>query len=385
MKLCIPVAIFPPEIGGPATYVPELAKQLALRGHEVHVVTFGVPEYEEINGYFIHRLPYPKLPKALAFPLRIVKAGFLCTSVVKKYDIEVIYAQEYLSGLIGTTAKKITGRPMYLKYVGDWAWEYAQGRDHTKKTLHEFYDSEDWNIQIGIFKFLQRIEAKSSDGMIVPSLYLKSITDKWTKTPVHIVPNAIDVSLCEDVEENKNILKPAIITVGRIEKWKNFESLIEAMLLILDEIPEANLYIIGDGPRRERLEALVKVLDLDKVFFLGRLEKSKVLENLKAADVFVLMSFYEGMSHVILEAMSCSTPIIASNVCGNPELVIDKETGILVEPEDKEKIKDAIKRLLEDKKLRDEYAENALEKIKRENSWESHIEKLFSIFEEVTK
>jgi glycosyltransferase involved in cell wall biosynthesis len=382
MKICIPVAIFPPEIGGPATYVPELARHLASRRHEVHVITFGIPGYEERDGYFIHRLPYPKLPKALALPLRIIKAGLLCARVIKRYNLEVIYAQEYLSGLIGVIAKKITGIPLYLKYVGDWAWEYGRSRGLTKKLLHEFYDSKENATRLTILKFFQEIEAKTSDGIIVPSGYLKSIVERWSKTPIKVVPNAIDPLECMDIKESKKITKPAIIAVGRLEEWKNFESLIKAMPLIRNMIPNANLYIIGEGPRKKKLESLAKKLNLDRVFFFGRLNRREVLECLKAGDVLVLPSYYEGMSHVILESMCCKTPVVASNACGNPEIVKDGETGLLIESDNIGSIVDAIVRIIENVELRSYLIENAYNMISSSNCWENSIKILEKIFME---
>jgi glycosyltransferase involved in cell wall biosynthesis len=93
------------------------------------------------------------------------------------------------------------------------------------------------------------------------------------------------------------------------------------------------LLIIGDGPCRENLENLTKDLGLKQnVRFLGM--RSDVPELLKLMDIFVLSSIFEGVSNTILEAMATGLPVIATNVGGNPDLIEDSETGILVPKED---------------------------------------------------
>jgi glycosyltransferase involved in cell wall biosynthesis len=379
MKLCIPVAIFPPEIGGPATYVPELAKRLTLRGHEVHVVTFGMPKYEERDGYFIHRQAYPALPKFLAFPLRIVKAGLLCAKVIKKYNLEVIYAQEYLSGLVGLIAKKLTGKPMYFKYVGDWAWEIAFPRGWTDKFLHDFYNSKSPNIYTTAMIFLQKLVGKNCRKIITPSNYLRSIIKKWNiKTPVEVIPNAIEFYPCDKDKYRKKLGLSGItlVSVGRLVSWKGFHLVIEA-IKNLDK--EVNYLIIGEGPYRKNLEELIKRLNLKNVYLLGRMPKSKTLKYICASDLFVLPSYYEGMSHVILEAMSCKTPVLASDIPPNRELIKDGETGFLVNLNSRE-IEQKISDILDREDL-NTIAERAYEAVKEKNSWENHIAAL----EEVMK
>jgi glycosyltransferase involved in cell wall biosynthesis len=379
MRLCIPVAIFPPEIGGPATYVPELAKRLAQRGHEVHVVTFGTPEHEERDGYHIHRQAYPELPKFLAFPLRIFRAGLLCARVVKKYNLEVIYAQEYLSGLMGLIAKKLTGRRLYFKYVGDWAWEVAFARGWTDKLLHEFYNSGSHNFYTTAMMHLQRLVGKSSTKIIVPSSYLKSVIEKWcASTPVVVIPNAVEFNPCDSERCRRELGLEGftLLSVGRLVRWKGFQLVIEA---IKDIDQEVSYLIVGDGPYRRKLEELAERLNLNNVHFLGKMPKSRTLKYICASDLFVLPSCYEGMSHVILEAMSCRTPVLASDIPPNRELIEDGKTGFLVDPAPAE-IRKKISEILDRGNL-NEIAERAYEAVKNRNSWENHITKL----EEVIK
>ena len=371
MRLCIPVGIFPPEIGGPATYVPELARRLTLRGHEVHIVTFGTPRYEERDGYFIHRQAYPALPKFLAFPSRIVRAGLLCAKVVKKYNLEVIYAQEYISGLVGLIAKKLTGRRLYFKYVGDWAWEAAFSRGWTDKLLHEFYNSGSPNIYTSMMMYLQKQVGKNCTKIITPSNYLKSIIEKWNiQTPVVVIPNAVEFNPCDKKVCRKELgLRGfTLLSVGRLVRWKGFHLVIEAIKEIDQEV---SYLIIGEGPYRRELEKLAEEINLHSVRFLGKMPKSRTLKYICASDLFVLPSYYEGMSHVILEAMSCRTPVLASDIPPNREIIRDGETGFLVNPSPDE-IRRKVLGILDRRDLGG-VAERAYEAVMKRNSWENHI------------
>jgi len=379
MRVCIPVAIFPPEIGGPATYVSELAKRLALRGHEVHIVTFGTPKYEEKNGYFIHRQPYPTLPKIFAFPIRILKAGLLCAQVVKKYNLQLIYAQEYFSGLVGLIAKKLTGKPMYFKYVGDWAWEVAFSRGWTNKFLQDFYDSVRPNVYISIIMFLQKLVGKNCRKIITPSNFNKSIIEKWNiKTPIEVIPNAIEIYPCDKDKYRKelNLSGIIILSIGRLLSLKGFHLVIEA-IKSLDR--ETRYLIIGEGPYRKNLEELIRKLNLKNVYLLGRMPRKEVFRYLCASDLFVLPSYHEGMSHVILEAMSCKTPVLASDIPPNRELIKEGETGFLVSLDSRD-IKQKISDILNREDL-NTITEKAYVMVREKNSWENHIAALENIME----
>ncbi len=379
MKLCIPVGIFPPEIGGPATYVPELAKRLARRGHEVHVVTFGTPEYEERDGYVVHRLPYPGLPKQLAFPLRVARAGLLCARVVKHHGLELIYAQEYISGMMGLIAKRLTGTPMLYKFVGDWAWEVAFGRGWTRKLLHEFYDSPSPNLMTSLMMLIQRRIGNSCVRIVAPSYYLRSVIERWgISTPVVVIPNAVDFYSCdrERCRRELGLRGTVLLSVGRLVAWKGFHLVVEALSSLEREV---SYLIIGDGPYRGRIEELKLRLGLENVHLLGRMPKEETLRYLCASDLFVLPSCYEGMSHVILEAMSCRTPVLASDIPPNRELIEDGITGFLVKPERGE-IERKLSDILERADL-DAVAERAYRAVRQRNSWEGHISALEEVME----
>jgi teichuronic acid biosynthesis glycosyltransferase TuaC len=121
---------------------------------------------------------------------------------------------------------------------------------------------------------------------------------------------------------------PVLLSVGHLIRRKGHELVIEA----LARLPEARLLIAGEGPERHALERHARRLGVaGRVRFLGRVAHEALAELYSAADVLVLASSREGWANVLLEAMACGTPVVASNVWGTPEVVADADAGCLVD------------------------------------------------------
>jgi sugar transferase (PEP-CTERM/EpsH1 system associated) len=135
-------------------------------------------------------------------------------------------------------------------------------------------------------------------------------------------------------------------TVGRMETVKNQLTLVQAFLELLDQEPKARkllrLVIIGDGPLRMEAEKLLKNANADHIAWLPG-ERNDIPEVMRGLDLFVLPSLREGMSNTILEAMASGLPVVATLVGGNPELVEEGKTGMLVPASDPVAMADAIR------------------------------------------
>ena len=147
-----------------------------------------------------------------------------------------------------------------------------------------------------------------------------------------------------------------IVTAGRLVPVKGQTYLISALAQVITEIPNIRLVFLGDGELRGELSGQVKTLGLGKhVLFLGM--RNDVPEIISCSDLFVLPSINEGFGVVLLEAMAMKCPIVATNVGGVPEVVLDGETGILVPPRDPVQLARGIVRLLKDRSLAFQMAE----------------------------
>lgn len=348
MKILIATGLYPPDIGGPATYSKTLFEELPKHGIGVEIVSFGL----------VRRLP--RIIRHLVYFLKVLRLG-------RKSDI--IFAQDPVSvGLPTVLAAKILGKKFILKIVGDYAWEQCDNKISDKKfiTPEEFQDKK-FDIITETRRKIERWVAKQADKIIVPSQYLKKIVGMWgiPESKIRVIYNAVkDVktSMRMGDQSIQNIEKDCILSVGRLTPWKGFGILIEVMAELPDDI---KLIIIGGGPEKNNLEAKISDLGLEeRVNLLDQMPREELMDCLRQARIFVLNSGYEGLSHMILEAMQSGVPVIASRIGGNPESIEDGQNGILFEYNNKQQIKEAILRLWCGIDLQNKFIANSFEKIK---------------------
>ena len=335
LKILICTGLYPPDIGGPATYSKLLFEELPKMGIEADVLVFRD----------VKRFPY--IIRHIVYFFKILKIG---------RKVDVIFAQDPLgSGLPASFAAKILRKKLLLKIVGDRAWETAMQKFKFKETLDDFVKKSFWFPHPIFFVRLgQKLSAMLASKIVVPSNYLKNIVLKWgiNEEKIKVIYNAFDAPILkekkEELRKKLNLSGTVLISAGRLVPWKGFISLIEIMPEILKAIPDAKLYIIGSGPESEALKLKVKNQKLENSIFLtGQIFHDKVLEHLKAGDIFILNTGYEGFSHFLLEAMAMEIPIITTRVGGNVELIESGKDGVLVEYNDKEELKKKIIELAE--------------------------------------
>ena len=220
--------------------------------------------------------------------------------------------------------------------------------------------------------FIKRIFPKYLDGEIGVSKavcnYLENRRPgKINQSKIHLIYNGIDVEeilsqyhLPTDINDpafNKHN-KYLIGCIGRLAEQKGYPYIIQAMPKIIKHIPNCLLQIAGDGELKETLTQLVNHLNLNAhVEFLGL--RKDVPSLLRQWNIFVLPSLWEGLPTVVMEAMVCEVPVIATNIPGTNELVLDKETGILVPEKDPNSLAKAIIEIYDSAELRSKLIENA--------------------------
>lgn len=330
MRILIATGIYPPDIGGPATYSKILHDELPKQGISTEVLSFGSVRH------------LPKVIRHIAYFGKVLARG---------KDADVIFAQDPVSvGLPAVLAARLLRKRFIVKIVGDYAWEQGTQRFGVVDSLDDF--SRGYNAYPFFVRVLKRIEyfvARHAERVIVPSVYLAGIVSNWgiDSQKIVVVYNAHER---QEIQESRDELRKELrlegkvmLSVGRLVPWKGFSMLIELFPAILKEIPGAMLYVVGSGPNEGSLKKLISEHNLEsKVILLGQLPRPILLRYLKAANLFVLNTFYEGFSHQILEAMNVGTPVITTSVGGNPELITDGEEGILVSYNDKKALKEKI-------------------------------------------
>lgn len=215
------------------------------------------------------------------------------------------------------------------------------------------------------------------------------------KEKVELIYNGIDTTWWESqllrftIEDLKRIKKEIfhahedtfiIITIAELHERKGIKYLIEAMPKVIEKYQNLKLVIAGEGKDRSNLQNQIKKLDIEKnVELLGK--KRDIAKLLKSSNIFVLPSRREAFGLVNLEAMITPLPVIASNVGGIKEIIIDGKTGILVPPENPESISKALLLLIEHPEIRKTLAEEGEKRVKKYFDAElmaENFEKLYS-------
>lgn len=374
MKICIVTPTFPPEIGGPATYTHNLAKLLHARGHKVRIVTFSTrTRPKKLKGVPIFSV---KTEPGTFFRQR--KMFFTILKVAKGSDL--IYAQDaVVVGLVSVWAAKLLRMPIIVKFVGDIAWEKAFMEGKTSKFLDDFLKSPEGGLHVKMLTKVQRFVLRSANRVIVPSEYLKRLLVKHyrvSQDKIRVIHNAVDLEAYKKIKPKRE-RGPTVIFIGRLVPWKGLEGVIKVMVLLVKKYPRIKLLVVGEGPEKEKLKRLAKQLRVEKhVQFLGRIEHGRTMELLKDSDVLVLNSKYEGLPHVVIEAMACKVPVVATNIDGIREVIENGKTGILVRVGANKELQQGIERLLKDRHFRARTITNAYENVLTKFTWSTMIMKL---------
>lgn len=338
MKILIATGIYPPEIGGPATYTKMLEKHLPQYGHEIFVAPYG----------WVRR--YPKIIRHFVFVWKLIQESKGC---------DVVYALDPVSvGLPVCIASFVTRKPFILRIAGDYAWEQGQQRFGITAVLDTFIQEKQKHPFVLLLQSIQAGVAKRALGIVVPSNYMKSVVHAWgiSQEKIQVIYSALfPLEVRETKEEIQKMFKYSgtiISTAGRLVPWKGMKLLIEILPELQKKVPDINLVIVGDGPLREDLESFAEECGVsDTVRFVGRLEKHALGPVIKGSDVFVLNTAYEGLSHQLLEVMDLEIPVVTTDVGGNTELIEDKKTGLLIPYNDKDALMNAILSVVEEKEM----------------------------------
>ncbi len=346
-KILLATGLYPPDIGGPATYALMLENQLPKHVFELDVLPFG-----EVRRF-------PKGVRHMVYAWRLWRHAATC---------DVIYALDPISvGLPALLVSKLSKKPLMVRLGGDYAWEQGQQRFGVTALLDEYTQNRKaapW--QVRVLASLQSNVVQRAKRVIVPSQYMKSIVTTWdvSEDTIRVIYSALFPLSAEETKENLrtqlNYTHPTIVSAGRLVPWKGFKTLISVIKKLKETYPDVQLIIAGEGVDEELLKEHTQSLGLfDSVRFVGRLSKEALGGVKKAADVFVLNTAYEGLSHELLEVMDLGVPIVTTGVGGNLELIENGVSGLLVDFDDEDALETEIKRVIENEQLQQSLTQHA--------------------------
>jgi glycosyltransferase involved in cell wall biosynthesis len=362
-RIVIPTGIFPPDVGGPASYVPRIAAALSARGHSVEVITLA----DDPAAAGTLSFPVKSIRRGKARIPRMIETIRAIRSSARKADL--IYA----NGLFieAAIAAALARKPLAMKVVGDWAWERARNQGERSPSVEEFQarrQSPRWEI----IKGLRTAVTRRAKLVITPSRYLAGIVAAWgiSSAKIKTIYNAV-----EELPDAPPVSLPSfagrtLITVARLVPWKGIGALIEW----ISDRNDLRLLVVGDGPERSNLEALAGRCGAGaRVIFTGSVSRPQVAGYLKASDVFVLNSEYEGLPHVVLEAFAAGIPVVTTSAGGTGELVKNGDNGLMIPPRRMDEMAKAVDRVFSDDSLRASLAANGLRTLDDRFRWETLV------------
>jgi len=312
----------------------------------------------------------PKLLRRLAFGVRATRS---VRRIHRTKPIDVISASDpLLSGVVGLVCRRITGRPLLV---------------HVQGELLDLPESDIGWIRRQALMRLSRFIVRRADYVRCVSRSIVRAAQRVGVPAERIfeLPMRVDTRLFSrpaHLEEGRRFRarlgweREFIVGfVGSLTTHKGVRHLLEAVARARSRAPNVRLLVAGSGALQDELEARASRPDLDGACrFLGRLPHERIPELLAAIDAFVLSSLNEGIPRVVLESMAMEAPVVATRVGGLPELITDRETGLLVPPADADALARAIQDLAASPDLRTSLAQRARTEVAERYEYEQNIE-----------
>lgn len=359
MKVAYFTDTFLPFITGVSVAVWDLARSVADRGHEIHIVA-PIPKgygYEHPNVRFV---PVRSIPAGWVYP------GFRFASpyngrvhrYVKDAGIDLIH---YHTPLFLGRLAMATARRHKLPLVGTYhtSVDSREYRAHWKMH-HRLFDR-------GMTHYIDFFYRRCDLVSVPTSAYADEVEALGLKYPTRVISNGIDLKKFPDVDAGdirERYPGKIVLSVGRLAREKNLLFLLDAWPKLQDEV---HLLIIGGGPMEMELRDYARKKGLRNVHFLGMIPHEDLILSgyHRAADVFVMTSMIETQGLALMEAQAAGLPSVGINSGGTKDLIVDGENGYLVDPEDRDGFVEAIRKLLQDDVLRDRMRDATLNEVQR--------------------
>lgn len=372
MNILITVGIFPPDIGGPASFVPKISDFLVKNGHDVKIICLS--EDENIN--IEDKLNVIRIKRSNKLPIRWLKTIYQIIKNGIKSDLIFVNGL----GIESAVANILLRKRIIRKIVGDPVWERAYNQKKTFETFDNFQDNKH-KLMIEIQKLSRNWSINSAELIITPSDNLKNfVKGIGFKNKIIKINNGVDITPNEDQTSSKSDIN--IIIISRLVVQKNIDLVIRAFKILNDK--NLKLNIIGEGGEFNNLQKLIHDLGVqDNVKILGKIHNDKINDFLKTSDLFIQASNYEGLPHSLLEAINYSVPILSTEVGGCKDLINNGERGFIISlPPDKNLIAENISFIINNRIEAEKRARAAKTFIKKEYNFSTQADIYKTIFED---
>lgn len=365
-KILIFSIAYHPLIGGAEVAIQKITKRLGGE-FEFDLITAklnkDLASCETIDKVNVFRLGNGNKFSKYLFPWRASKKA---KELHQKNNYKIVWA--VLAGWAGWAALKFKEKNPDVKYL--LTMQSGDSDEHIKKK---------WGWMWKYKKIYQQ-----ADRIQVISKWLEKRARKFGyQGEIDLVPNGVSTKHKTQLAEHKE--EKIVLTVSRLVKKNGIEDLIRSMPILLN-YQSIKLLIIGDGPLKNKLENLVKDLQLeDKITFAGSVDFDDLPSYYAMADVFCRPSISEGFGNVFVEAMAQNVPVVATPVGGIPDFLKDGETGWLCQVRNPASIAEKIKYILHEKSKNEvqKVISNAKKMVEEKYTWEIIAEKMRKVFQKL--
>ena len=352
------------------------------RGHEFRVVSNrweGQSSYEKINGFEVYRIPY--LVSRMGYPVpNFIELTKRIRQIKNNWHPELmVYSHmEYLNALPSLYLSKEIPVVVATDFMVGISHFYGNKIIDAIGYLHAML------IGKNIFKAADGIQFIGSELVEhIPRLGID-------RNKVIVIPRGVDTELfkpkkCNELlRDELKIMEDDIVVlyVGRLDYIKGMDYLLQSAKELIHYNKKVKFLIVGDGGLRGECNALQRI-NPENIIVLGF--RNDVPELMNAADIFVLPSLAEGAANAVMEASASGLPVITTSVGEIPRIILDGETGILIEPRDSKGLVKALKRLVDNPAIRKRMGKQARSHVKKHYTWDIICERLEEFYFKVIR
>lgn len=347
---------FPPIGGGGSTVTKYAIKYLTQMGHQVTLITSqykDLPRREVIDGATVIRVPAIRRYKDFSSQWELVLFGF--SALVYTFFYTLRHDVDFIQAFFAVPAGWVAWKLHYLRGIPYAVYFGGSDIPGANPSRYKYV----YPFLAPLLKMIWR----GAEFRTVCSNDLARLGKAADNTSdFKMVPNGVETDRFKPIDRPPNP-RVKILFIGRLIPRKGFQRVVQALPRVRALVDRPfEIEVVGTGAFRLELDEIATKLGVsDLIHYVGTVPYDELEKSYQYADVFVLTSLSEGMPSVILEAMGCGLPVVASDVGGNNELVKEGENGYLIEGDDVEKLARDLARLISDDELRKQFGKRSRE------------------------
>jgi len=384
MNLLLTTPFFPPQTGGVATYLEDLRRCLSQRGHKVYVLKPGechaITPSQENPGECVYEFalrslwsPHRPIRGLIAFFVFLLPTLWRLTVFLKRHQIEVVSLEYPVAWMA------------YFFIVRLWTPIKITVGFHGSDVLalHENYRYEQWLVKYMIRR-VDWVLAHSSSLLSYAEQLVQKHSDNWSYIPYGVECARLRGQAAAGGRARLAQSARYALTVAKLYPRKGIDVLLESISKLGTRTQDLCFAIAGDGPEEQVLQQRARDLGIEeRVVFLGEIENKDIPALLKECEFFVLPSRSEPFGIVFLEAMTFGKAIVATNVGGIPEFVVDGFNGLLVPSEDSDALAETIELCIENQDTRERLGRNGLSVVETQYDYDALILRYERLYETI--